>query len=356
MQCAFTKFSLPFSADFPILFSFLFGSQTPFLRSALDLNKPIRALATSSGTVYVAGAFSEAGGSAANGIVAWDGSSASGLAFGTDGIVYSLDIFQGMLIAGGAFTKAYQRSGGAVSTGGLARWDGQKWGVLGSALQGSVFAMTANETKLYVGGRFNQFVSTNFNGVAVYDGSRWSTMASPGGVGVEGGDVQSIAVSGIFVYVGGSFVRAGGVEAKYIARWDGERWSSVGDVDGYVHTISSQGGLVFAGGAFLSAGGNFVGGVALYREKLDGSVGDWEALGKGVEGSVNSVAYVYQEGCVYVGGDFTSVSDDFGTRAAAGFTRWCLPRESARGGTFEVATAQEGDAVGAVLAVARVQV
>ena len=72
---------------------------------------PVNALAVSGGTLYAGGSFTTAGGSAANCIAQWDGSSWSALGSGMNNIVYALAVSGGTLYAGGWFTTA----GGKVS-------------------------------------------------------------------------------------------------------------------------------------------------------------------------------------------------------------------------------------------------
>ena len=101
-----------------------------------------------------------------------------------------------------------------------------------------------------------------------------------------------------------------------LARWDGQGWTAIGNMDGNVMALAAFGSYLFAGGAFLSASGNYMGGVGLYVEDAGGNVGTWTAMGKGVQGKVHALGYVPHEDCVYVGGSFTAVSDAVGTRPA----------------------------------------
>ncbi|MCH9057150.1 MAG: hypothetical protein IIB55_00825 [Planctomycetes bacterium] len=62
--------------------------------------------------------------------------------------------------------------------------------------------------------------------------------------------------------VGGNFTTAGGMEANYIARWDGTAWSPLGSgMGGFpapllsVYTLTEYNGELIAGGWFTTAGG-----------------------------------------------------------------------------------------------------
>lgn len=128
--------------------------------------------------------------------------------------------------------------------------------------------------------------------------------------------VNAVAVSGSNVYVGGSFTRAGSVNATNIAKWNGSNWSALGGgVNNQVYVIAVRGTDVYAGGKFTAAGGIDVNFIA----KWDGS--SWSALGSGWNNGVSGYVYALAtraEGPVevYVGGNFSDVSGDF--PAAAG--------------------------------------
>src|SRR5690348_14574174 len=53
------------------------------------------------------------------------------------------------------------------------------------------------------------------------------------------GQVNAMVSMGNFLVVGGSFSRAGGVEARGLALWDGSRWWPLGGgVDGQVYALA----------------------------------------------------------------------------------------------------------------------
>ena len=121
----------------------------------------------------------------------------------------------------------------------------------------------------------------------------WSAL----GAGVDS-CVNAIAISGSDVYVGGFFWQAGGVEAKYIAKWNGSSWSALGTgMNSSVYAIAISGNDVYAGGTFWQAGGVEVN----YIAKWNGS--SWSALGTGMNSSVKAI--VVSGSDVYAGGYFT---------------------------------------------------
>jgi hypothetical protein len=300
-------------------------------------------------SVLMGGNFKHAAGVKVNHIMEWKGGIVRSLGKGVDGSVHSLIIYQDLLVVGGAFTKAYQSNGGALRTGGLAGWrldgihmEAGKWELVGAPLQGAVTTSAVNGSRLFVGGRFNQFCSQRFNGVAMYDGRSWM----PLGHGVAGGAVMSMAVLGDLLYIGGDFSSAGGKQLSKVAAWNVETstWNYVGGVDGDVLALIQWDAHILAGGTFSTAGGKLAFGVARYtpaNETRDNAVDDgwnfegaplrigkWNAVGRGIEGRVHSLAAA--GGCLYAAGALTNVSDHLGSRPAiANLARYCPRGEDA---------------------------
>ena len=135
------------------------------------------ALATLAGRLFVAGNFLTAAAVKVGHILAWDGFEISKLGLGVDGAVKTLAVFRGGLVAGGAFTRAFQPDGQVVSSGGLAFWsvESARWSLLGGAsIQGDVTALLASGDTLYVAGRFSKIdlrdkPSTPARGLASYN-------------------------------------------------------------------------------------------------------------------------------------------------------------------------------------------
>ncbi|MBE2181168.1 MAG: WD40 repeat domain-containing protein, partial [Chthoniobacterales bacterium] len=248
----------------------------------------------------------------------------------------------GNLYIGGAFTLV----GDAVANG-IAKWDGTRWSALGSGMDGgddpSVKALAVSGGDVYAGGGFTTAGGIEVHGIAKWNGSTWSALGS----GMEG-EVYALAVSGGEVYAGGAFTTAGGIEANRIAKWDGSSWSALGsgisgDVAGHgpsVDALAVLGGEVYAGGLFMTAGGIEAKSIA----KWNGS--SWSALGSGLSGhTFNSVRALAVSGSdVYVGGVFTAA----GGIAANYVAKWNGSSWSAlgSGAEYEVyALAVSGDDV-----------
>jgi hypothetical protein len=207
--------------------------------------------------LYVGGEFTIAGGQFANNIAKFENGNWSKLGTGTDGGVYALALSGSTLYVGGYFSSA----GGVENTQGIAQWDGSTWSALGSGLAGEygtyVNTLAVSGSTLYVGGGFGSAGGVPYtNGIAQWNGSTWSALGS-GLVGDEyGARVYTLAVSDSALYVGGAFVSAGGVALNNIAKWDGANWSALGTGmdEGYPSYLAVLGSDLYVGGSFREAG------------------------------------------------------------------------------------------------------
>ena len=281
------------------------------------------------GKTYFAGQFLRAGTLSAYYIASYNGLELDALGGGADGVVNSLSVFGDMLVVGGGFTRVFQplmssgggesgESGGIVYTGGIAGWRLDRWTSIGDTrLEGIVSSTLVNSSRLYIGGRFND--PERRNNLAVFDGTYWSSICGMTGVcGVVGGEVNAMVVDGADLYVGGSFISAGGVDAPHIARYDGHHWYSLGSFNGNVNALSTSNGNLFAGGEFTQHNGVEYKYVARLRS------GKWYSLGAGVGGAGWSLAAMSD--CVFVGGGFTSVEGQtsFAEVPYLNAARWCV--------------------------------
>lgn len=184
------------------------------------------------------------------------------------------------------------------------------------------------------------------------------------GVGVEG-VVYAVASDGAGnVYVGGSFTKAGTVDAQNVARWDGARWWPLGEgLDAVVSDIAVMGGEVFASGnttgvwrwngatwqavnnesmgtglkpmvvrgTDLYVAGSFVSvdGLVVNRVVRWSQSGGWSALGSGLDGP--ATALTANVAGVQVAGSFTTA----GGVPANGVAQWNGTSWSAFGSGLE---------------------
>lgn len=178
---------------------------------------------------------------------------------------------------------------------------------------------------LYVGGSFTIAGGTLAQRVAKWDGERWSSVGL--GLGATQFDVVNALVvhndgSGPTLFAGGAFVSSGTNEAKFVAKWDGEAWQPLGaGTNNIVNTLAvyppGAGGQLYVGGVFDTAGGALAQGIARWNGQ------QWFALGEGVRGFDRSVDALSvfppgPGGQLYVGGHFTLA----GPVAVSNIARW----------------------------------
>ncbi len=269
--------------------------------------------------LFAAGDFEYAGGTPVHHIARFNGSTWStlvGYAVGLSDSAKALHVYDdgrsNALYAGGAFNVA-----GGHAARSIARYDSTGWealaGPLGNGADSDVNAMVVhddgNGESLFVGGDFETAGRTVLNHIGRWDGTAWTVLSEPLGVGVDS-SVEALALfddgGGEALYAGGSFDQAGGVIAHNVAMWDGNRWWSVGGgVTGHVEALAAYpagaGSELYVAGSLSEAGGVPVSRIA----RWDGA--QWRALGSGVNSSVYAMA-VYDDGGgadLYVAGFFT---------------------------------------------------
>jgi hypothetical protein len=281
----------------------------------------VDALLEFDGQLVVGGSFTSAGGTAANGLAAWDGSqwSALGSAPGESlsGFILSLAIYQDELVAGGYFGL----SGGG---GGIARWDGDQWlplyGGHGDGLIPSiVHAMIVYQDELVVGGNFHEADGQPAYSIARWNGSDWMSLEDDQGNGVGRFDeVNALVIQGDDLVVGGSAHTAWIENSVNLARWNGSQWQPIDP------GASGEDSSVFALAVYEETLW-----VATHRRSSDLDVGlglvlwdgnQWQSApesgSSGVESTVRATLMLGDD--LVVGGSFIQA----GTTSAYGIARW----------------------------------
>jgi len=274
----------------------------------------------------VGGQFTTAGGVPVNRIAAWDGQNWSPFTTGANGAVTSLiayDAGEGAaLYAAGEFIGV----GTGFIVDHIARWDGERWRGLGGGLTNAVRALASHDDgtgpALYAGGLFVTGGDQPLLRIGRWDGDSWSILA-PGGM--NNTTVNDLAVfddgSGPALYAVGDFRTAGGVTVNYVARWDGQTWSPLGEgLGGIAHALAvwddGTGPALYVGGQFTSAGGLPANRIA----KWDGQT--WSPVGAGMNQTVSHLI-VFDDGrgggpALYAAGGFTMAGGQPANRIA----RW----------------------------------
>ncbi|MEZ0275331.1 MAG: hypothetical protein ACAH88_10540, partial [Roseimicrobium sp.] len=191
--------------------------------------------------LFAAGYFQESYDKAAVTCMKWNGLSWTEAGF-LNGEVADLAVMGGELYAGGQFT------------GGVAKWSGRSWSIVGGGVSGRVSVLAASATDLYVGGAFDYVYGTGSGaGIARWDGHRWASMGEP-----MFNEVLALEVVDGLVYAGGTTLSGffGSRETR-LARWDGAAWIDINLVDenfrtpdGDIHALKVWGSDLYVGGTF----------------------------------------------------------------------------------------------------------
>jgi hypothetical protein len=146
------------------------------------------------------------------------------------------------LIACGTFSHIDERVNPA---GGMARWDGERWGAFGVGIDDDLMSQVkcltqwdpdgpgVLEPRILAGGSINWAGVFDLGGLAQWTGHQWESV----GGGVNWDEVSAMALwprspalgEGQRVVIGGSFSMAGTTPANRIAAWDGSTFHALGE-------------------------------------------------------------------------------------------------------------------------------
>lgn len=174
----------------------------------------------------------------------WNGSAWSTLADFTHGSDVRLDAIavgpDGLIYVAGQFTNA----GGTAITN-IAKYNGSAWSAMSTAPNGRVRSLAFDKAgNLYAGGDFTTIGGVTVNSIAQWDGSAWSALGA--GMTKSSGTctITTLYVSRSgTLYAYGDFDTAGGVDAKNIAQWNGGGWYPLGA--GLSKTVTGYEGAIY---------------------------------------------------------------------------------------------------------------
>lgn len=226
------------------------------------------------------------------------------LAAGFDGAVFATAVVDGVLYAGGTFSRS-----GAIMVPWVAQWGGAAWSQVGNGqINGAVYAIAERVSgEVWFAGAFT-IVGDDIPALraAKVVGGAWAS------VGNFNAPVRAMVVTGGNVYLGGEFDVAGGAAGNLgLVEWDGSTWNTICDrletTSGFprILSLAISGGFLYVGGEFdrigNSTGSIYTNNVA--RMNLTTKV--WSAMASGVDGEVRSLAA--SGGFIYVGGAFQNI-------------------------------------------------
>ena len=182
-----------------------------------------------------------------------------------------------------------------------------------------VESLAISGSTLYVGGKFASVGGRPRGNLAAVDAATgavkaWDPRASDG----DNPEVLALAVSGSTIYAGGFFTSMGGRPRNHLAAVDArtgalKSWDP--NADSTVRVLAVSGTTVYAGGFFTSVGGRTRNHLAAI-DAATGAVRAWDPnVARGYYTEVKALAL--SGSTVYMAGDFTSVGGQTRNRLAA---------------------------------------
>jgi hypothetical protein len=169
--------------------------------------------------------------------------------FGADQLVIKAMVFDklGRLYIGGSFNRI-----GNLICNNIAMWDGTKWSSLDKGINSQVLSMSIDSSNnLFVGGSFNGTDTVISQSIIKWNGLKWESL--DGGVNANV-DVVSTLPSGKIV-IGGSFTNSitSSTPLQKIAIWNGANWVNIGadflnDKSIYGLAVDSKLNKIYIGG------------------------------------------------------------------------------------------------------------
>ncbi len=257
----------------------------------------VLAIAKDGATIFAGGDFTSAAGPSY--IAAWDGTAWRTLGAGVNSTVKSIASTNGTTYAGGVFTQA-----GAAAVNRIAKWDGSTW----SALTPQLTATSVNaikvlpDNKVLAAGWFTFSGDPLLNNVGVFNGNSWVGL----GTGLVAPRVSTLLATGTNLYAAGTFTSLQGKPAEKIAAWDGNSWAGIPGAPAGTLAMVSTGAVLYVGGDAVASS------TATSVSKWDGT--NWSAVGSsfgrftpsGLPPSIADLCFFKNE--LIAGGSFTQGS------------------------------------------------
>jgi hypothetical protein len=164
---------------------------------------------------------------------------------GVNGNVTALAVYNGDLIAAGAFTTA-----GGQSARGVARWDGSQWNAMGAGLEpGPGWGLIEYHGTLVAHTWKHHLTTDTATNLAYWDGNQWRELAKVIETTSSGSMINSACIWNDKLVLSGEFDSVGGVECHALAAWDGSTFSPIGTEfqNGYNHfwNVAANGPQLF---------------------------------------------------------------------------------------------------------------
>jgi len=216
--------------------------------------------------LYVGGGFNLADTNHVNGFAKWNGSTWSDVYnfpyFGSTNYILSVAFYKGELYVGGNF-GSYDVYDSLMD---ITKYDGNSWVKVGGSMHGGMsglYNMVVYKNELYISGAFYLQDGNVGNFIQRWNGTQWKDVGG-GTLGLSGsisdnGQIRDMKIHNNELYIGGIFSYAGGVPAKYIAKWDGSKWCGLGgNFDNVITAIGWCKDTLYVSGGFWTIDGDSI--------------------------------------------------------------------------------------------------
>jgi hypothetical protein len=265
-------------------------------------------------TIFIGGNYISAGGNPNfDKLATWDGSSWNGFGSEVTGTVRDLEVYQNKLFGIGNFEDLFNVTG----LNDVFQFDGTTFTDVDGGISGAV--AVGNDLEVYddlliAAGRIQFAGGIPVSHLAAWDGNIWSAYA--GGTNAV---IQTLFVDTIneYLYLSGDFSFVGGtLPVSYFARWDGENWFDLyGGVNCNALAMELYQNQLYIGGCFDEAGGKPI----KYLARYNGTV--WDSVGTSQNNELGVATLAVFQDELYVGGNFTQIGDT----VVPGLAKWNYP-------------------------------
>ncbi len=277
---------------------------------------PSRSVTTDATYVYVGGDFWNIGGQAIRYAVRLNktnGNADAAWVPNPSGKVNMIAIDGSAIFIAGEFTQMHAQTRNYLAK--VNNTTGANDGSWNPGANGNGYVLIVSGSNILVGGNFSYTAGIARSGIVRVTNSTFELDTSWNAQIVAGDTVNSVALDGTDVYIGGYFTSAGGQARNYIAKLNSTNgnadltWNPNSDDE--VIVVKVNGSAVYASGAFSSIGGQ----ARDYLAKLNKTNGNADAAWD--SGATNLVYAIALDGSdVYVGGSFTTIGGQGRNRIA----------------------------------------
>jgi len=171
---------------------------------------------------------------------------------------------------------------------------------------------------LYICGSFTNITSTlQSPGIVNYDLNNFRWINLTYSVTASGGIMDRMATDGINIYVSGPFTNINGIPMQYVAKWDGNNWTSLGKSTDTLKPTGSARVLIYTNNTLWYLGESITNGIARWNTTTN----KWNSIPSLsiLSGSTSPIwTAVWYNNTLVISGSHTSAT--FGSKTIYGAT------------------------------------